>query len=124
MKIRPLCIAVASVAFACGSAESRKAETEPASVEASSAGQSARESAAPQLGASVRPDFQLRLDPTTRHVEAWLELDISRPDTVNLLFRVDWGGYPGLAQRLVRLEAFGPDGSLTVLPDAGHFGNG
>ncbi|UCF18704.1 MAG: hypothetical protein JSU87_12250, partial [Gemmatimonadota bacterium] len=46
------------------------------------------------------------------------------PDTVNLLFRVDWGGYPGLAQRLVRLEAFGPDGSLTVLPDAGHFGNG
>ncbi len=93
-------------------------------MEARAEEQSPSETAAPQPSQRELPEFQLRLDPATQQVDVGLELDISRPDTVNLLHRVDWGGYPGLAERLVRLEAFGPNGSLTVLRDAGYLGNG
>jgi predicted metalloprotease with PDZ domain len=71
----------------------------------------------------VIPEYRLRIDPSTHTVDGRIELDVASPDTIHLLFRAEWGGYPGLESRLRRLEAFG-GGDLSVVRDAGYLGTG
>ncbi len=72
----------------------------------------------------VVPEFRLRLDPSRNTVDASIELDVSRPDTIHLLFRSEWEGYPDLAMRLRNLEAWGSGGALDVALDVGYLGAG
>ncbi|MGD2153603.1 MAG: hypothetical protein PVG79_10075 [Gemmatimonadales bacterium] len=74
--------------------------------------------------ADVIPEFRLRLDPARHTIDGTIELDVPRPDTIHLLFRADWDGYPGLEARLRRLEARGPGGDLNVALGAGELGTG
>ncbi|UCC49798.1 MAG: hypothetical protein JSV41_06470 [Gemmatimonadota bacterium] len=70
----------------------------------------------------VVPEYRLRIDPATHSVEARLEIDLPAPDSIHLLFRGEWDGYPGLESRLRRLEAWGPSGALPVAMGAGQLG--
>lgn len=76
------------------------------------------------FAAPVTPEFRLRLDPSRHTLDATIEIDLSRPDTIHLLFRKEWAGYPGLDDRLTRLEAWGASGALDIAPDAGYLGAG
>lgn len=72
------------------------------------------------------PEIRLALDAANSRVSADLELDLARPTAVNLLFRMDFEGYPELDSRLVSLEAQGPHGALEVKAakaglGAGHY---
>ncbi len=73
---------------------------------------------------ALRPEYRLRLDPSAHTVAVRLEIDVPRADSVYLRFRVDWGGYPGLAERVRRLQAFAASGGLSVAPVTGEAGSG
>jgi predicted metalloprotease with PDZ domain len=70
------------------------------------------------------PDIRLTLDAAAPRVSASIELDLSRPAEVNLLFRMDFEGYPDLESRLVSLEAHGPSGAVDVQKAADGLGSG
>ena len=70
------------------------------------------------------PEFNVRLDPGSHRLAASIEFAVAAPDTVHLLFRTEWEGYPDLVERLRKLEAFAPSGALPVIRDAGHLGRG
>ncbi len=53
-----------------------------------------------------------------------VEFEIAQADSIHLLFRTEWGGYPGLADRLRRLEAFAPSGALSVTGGSDELGSG
>lgn len=72
----------------------------------------------------VIPEFRLRLDPSSHTIDGTIELEIPRPTTIHLLFRANWEGYPGLEDRLRRLEARGAGGDLDVALGAGDLGTG
>jgi predicted metalloprotease with PDZ domain len=72
----------------------------------------------------VVPEFRLRLDPGAHLLDASIELDVTRTQSIHLLFRADWDGYPGLETRLKKLEAWGPSGAIPVAMDAGEIGAG
>jgi len=60
------------------------------------------------------PEIRLTLDAATPQVSADIALDLASPTEVNLLFRMDFEGYPDLESRLASLEARGPQGPLDV----------
>ncbi|KPK82524.1 MAG: hypothetical protein AMS25_01905 [Gemmatimonas sp. SM23_52] len=83
----------------------------------------ARPSQAPQRApAVVVPEYRLRIDPATHTVDARLEIELLKADSIHLLFRGEWDGYPGLDSRLRKLEAWGPSGALRVAMGAGQLG--
>ncbi len=87
---------------------------------------SARTTPAPETAAAPVPQIRLTLDAATPQLAARIELELPRPTDVNLLFRMDFEGYPDLASRLVSLEAHGPGGPLRAEKasaglGAGHF---
>lgn len=65
---------------------------------------------------ALQPEYRLRLDPSAHTVAVRIEIDVPRADSIYLRFQTDWGGYPGLAERLGRLEAFATSGVLSVAP--------
>lgn len=67
---------------------------------------------APDPAGEPVPEVRLTLDETTPGITVLIELDLDRPTEVNLLFRMDFEGYPDLAARLVSLAARGPAGPL------------
>lgn len=72
------------------------------------------------------PEVRLTVDAAEPGIAGFIELEVPRPTELNLLFRVDFEGYPGLAARLTSLAARGPNGHLETAeaPDglgAGHF---
>lgn len=82
--------------------------------------------ATPEHAAEPIPEIRLTLDATTPGLAARIELDLPRPTEVNLLFRMDFDGYPGLDSRLSSLTARGPGGPLEIAAatnglGAGHF---
>lgn len=81
---------------------------------------------ATDLAVEPVPEVRLTLDSTTPGVAARIEFDLDKPTEVNLLFRMDFEGYPGLSSRLVSLAARGPGGPLAIQAataglGAGHF---
>ncbi|NIS31859.1 MAG: hypothetical protein GWN07_16730, partial [Actinobacteria bacterium] len=78
----------------------------------------------PSRPPEVVPEFRVRLDPGTHLVDARIELDLHRSEPIHLLFRAEWGGYPGLESRLAGLEAWGASGPLDVRMNAGDLGAG
>ena len=62
----------------------------------------------------VIPEFRLRLDPRTNTIEARIELDAPKASSLHLLFRTEWEGYPGLEERLRKIEAWSTAGGLPV----------
>ncbi len=72
----------------------------------------------------VVPEFRLRLDPGAHLLDASIEIDATRPESIHLLFRAEWDGYPGLESRLKKLEAWGPGGAIDVAMNAGEIGAG
>lgn len=83
-----------------------------------------QETRQPAQRPDVVPEFRLRLDPAAHLVDVRIELEVTQPESVHLLFRTEWGGYPGLESRLRGLEAWGPHGSLDVATNAGELGPG
>lgn len=74
--------------------------------------------------ATPLPDYALRLEPDARAIDARIELEISEPDTVHLLFRVEWDAYPGLESRIREVEAWSERGSIPVERVTGRLGAG
>jgi len=60
------------------------------------------------------PEFRLRLDPGANTIEARIELDAPQADSLHMLFRTEWEGYPGLEERLRKIEAWSSAGGLPV----------
>ncbi len=60
------------------------------------------------------PEIRLRIDPAAGTAAVRIELDLERPDTVHLLFDIEWEAYPGLPERFAEIEAWGPGGVLPV----------
>jgi predicted metalloprotease with PDZ domain len=74
-------------------------------------------------GVAANPDFRLRVDPAMNAVDVRIEVRAEEPTSIHLIFRVEWDGYPGLPDRLQKVEAWGPGGALAVETgdlDAGH----
>lgn len=66
----------------------------------------------------------MTLDAAAPQVSADIALDLARPTEVNLLFRMDFEGYPDLESRLASLEARGPRGPLRVEEAMARLGAG
>ncbi len=116
-----LLLPVALLALACGEPESRQTG---APSDASIPDPVPDDRSAAPASAAVIPEFRLRLDPARHTIDGTIELDVPRPETIHLLFRANWEGYPGLEARLRRLEASGPGGELSVAIGAGDLGTG
>ncbi|UCC73462.1 MAG: hypothetical protein JSV86_02555 [Gemmatimonadota bacterium] len=123
MKRSLVLLSLVVAALACGEPESQRAvpaTDERAPADAGPAG----DERAPAISAPVTPEFRLRLEPSRHAIDGSIELDVTRPQTIHLLFRANWDGYPGLEARLGRLEARGAGGSLNVAMNAGEYGAG
>ncbi len=116
-----LLLPVALLALACGEPEPRQTG---APSDASIPDPVPDDRSAAPASAAVIPEFRLRLDPARHTIDGTIELDVPRPETIHLLFRANWEGYPGLEARLRRLEASGPGGELSVAMGAGDLGTG
>jgi predicted metalloprotease with PDZ domain len=114
-------LALALLASACGGRERRQTG---APSDASIPEPVPAERSTEPAPAAVIPEFRLRLDPARHTLDGTIELDVPRPDTIHLLFRANWDGYPGLEDRLRRLEARGTGGELSVAMGAGDLGLG
>ncbi|MGD2216679.1 MAG: hypothetical protein PVJ64_07980 [Gemmatimonadales bacterium] len=111
----------AMLALACGEPEPRQTGTPG---EASPPDPVPPEVTAQPVPQALVPEFRLRLDPARHTIGGTIELEVPRPETIHLLFRANWEGYPGLEDRLRRLEARGSGGELTVAMGAGELGTG
>ncbi len=107
------------VALGCGDLE-RKTESTPVSGAPSQAEPaSIRRAPLNSPPVELQPEYRLRLDPADHAVGVRLEIDLPAPGSIRLRFRSDWGGYPGLGERVRRLEAFAPSGQLSVTATPG-----
>jgi predicted metalloprotease with PDZ domain len=70
------------------------------------------------------PEYQLRLDPVARAVDARIELDLPEPTTIHLVFRLEWDAYEGLESRLASLDAWGEHGAVRIEPVSDGLGAG
>lgn len=124
-RIRPglALISAASITIGCQGTDSRVELEEPAraTAEQETSSRPADETPAPS---PLVPEFRLRLEPRTHTLHVRLELDAAVTDTLHLLFRTEWEGYPGLADRLREVEAWGETGALPVETVAGGLGPG
>jgi predicted metalloprotease with PDZ domain len=123
MRRSSFCLPLALLALACVESERREAGV-PGDERIPDPVPAADDRTAAPASAAVVPEFRLRLDPPRHIVEGTIELDVPRPETIHLLFRANWEGYPGLEARLRRLEARGPGGELNVAMGAGDLGAG
>ncbi len=116
-----LLLLIALAASACGEPEPRQTD---APSDASIPDPVPDDRPAEPASADAVPEFRLRLDPARHTIDGTIELDVPRAQTIHLLFRANWEGYPGLEDRLRRLEARGPGGALSVAMGAGELGTG
>ena len=112
-----------ALAVACGGSEPRGAS--PAVEELPADKPIERQESTTSSGSTdLVPEFRVRLDPGAHLIDASIELDVQRPESIHLLFRAEWDGYPGLESRLKELNAWGPSGALNVAMNAGELGVG
>lgn len=102
---------------ACGGEQRLAQNSEEAAPEGDGATARAQPAAGtpPTDAAAATPHFRLRIDAGRHLVRGEIELDVGGPDTVNVQFRGDWGGYPGLGSRVRAVEAWGGSGALPVV---------
>ncbi len=121
MRRPQILLLVAALALACGETERRQT---PPPRDASVPDPVPAEAPAETSSTAFIPEFRLRLDPPRHTIDGTIELEVPRPQTIHLLFRANWEGYPSLEDRLRRLEARGPSGELSVAMGAGDLGTG
>lgn len=123
MILRPSAVFALAVALTACAGEADRPAATPANAgdertSAEAPGEAPVATPRPGGDASTVPDFRLNLDPGAHRIRVEVGLEPAGPDTIQLQFRTDWGGYPGLESRVRSVEAWSGAGSLPALTAA------